>query len=133
MPHGLITAENDQSTDAEWGCYGTGISGADGTAIGTGSQNTLDIVTECITAGIAAQICYNLSWNGYDDWFLPSKDELNKLYEFHVLGFGGFANDWYWSSSEGGTGNAWMQAFENGYQTGGNKQNNYYVRAIRAF
>jgi len=133
VPHGLIAAENDDWLVREWGCYGTEISGADGTAIGTGSQNTLDIVTECISVGIAASVCYNLNLNGYDDWFLPSKDELNKLYEFHLLGFGGFISDIYWSSSEGGSGNAWMQNFENGYQGGGNKRNEYYVRAIRTF
>ncbi|GAG27669.1 unnamed protein product, partial [marine sediment metagenome] len=36
-----------QSTSAQWGCYGTLISGADGTAVGTGEQNTIDIETGC--------------------------------------------------------------------------------------
>ena len=43
VQHGLIAAPTDQGY-VKWGCYGTLISGADGTAIGTGSQNTADIL-----------------------------------------------------------------------------------------
>ena len=63
------------------GCFGTNISGADGTAIGTGAQNTIDIVNANCSPymsgnSIAANICDTLTLGGYSDWFLPSKDEL---------------------------------------------------------
>jgi histidinol dehydrogenase len=41
---------------AAWGCYGSLIAGADGTTIGTGAQNTTDIVNGCATSGIAARL-----------------------------------------------------------------------------
>jgi hypothetical protein len=132
VPHGLIAAPSDQSTGAEWGCYSTLISGADGTAIGTGNQNTIDIMNGCSEAGIAARLCGDLVLGGYSDWYLPSKDELNKLY-LNKVAIGGFANNYYWSSTEDGSNGAWRQNFSNGYQNGNDKNGNYFVRAVRAF
>ncbi|MEI8203788.1 MAG: DUF1566 domain-containing protein [Bacteroidota bacterium] len=131
--HGLIAAQNDQSTGALWGCSGTLISGADGTALGTGNQNTIDIVTGCSTSGIAAKLCSDLILNGYNDWYLPSKDELNKLYLNYSL-VGIFTPTSYWSSTEYDATNAWYQGFPGGYQgSGGPKNSNSAVRAIRKF
>ena len=130
--HGLIAATSDQSTGALWGCYGTLISGADGTAIGTGNQNTHDIMAGCATAGIAARICGDLVLNGYSDWFLPSKDELNQMYLQRAV-IGGFASSYYWSSSEYSGSYAWLQSFSNGSQYYPNKLDIFYVRAVRAF
>jgi chitodextrinase len=131
--HGLIVAPSDQSTGAEWGCFGTIITGADGIALGTGNQNTKDIMAGCSTLGIAARLCGDLVFNGYSDWYLPCKDELNKLYAMKVLGFGGFADTAYWSSSEYESGNAWLQYFSNGYQDYSAKFVGNYVRAVRSF
>ena len=130
----LEAAPTDQSTSAEWGCHETEISGADGTAVGTGKQNTIDILNECATSGIAADICADLSLGGYSDWFLPSKDELNLMYEnLKVFVIGGFADDYYWSSSEISAYYAWIQNFTNDFQGGSHKDPTYGVRAVRAF
>ena len=143
---GLIAAPTDQSSvsgvsGAEWGCNGTNITGADGIAIGTGNQNTIDILNGCTTPGIAAYICDTLTLGGYSDWFLPSQDELNEMYlnigQGNVLGLGtnvgGFANSFYWSSTEYVNYFAWKQDFFNGFQNASLKANFYGVRAVRAF
>ena len=129
--HGLISATSDQSTGAQWGCYGTSIPGTS-TAIGTGQANTTAIVAGCPTIGIAAQICDALVLNGYSDWFLPSKDELNQMYLQKTV-IGGFANYYYWSSSESNNNYAWYQHFSYGGQSDWNKYYAYDVRAVRAF
>jgi len=131
----LEAAPSDQSAGTLWGCYETSIPGADGTALGTGKQNTIDIEAECTIPGTAADICANLSLGGYSDWFLASKDELNLMYEnLKLFIIGGFAEATYWSSSEGDASYAWAQDYGDGGQA-------YYgkyraagrVRAVRAF
>ena len=139
---GLICAVSDQSSGAEWGCWGTEISGADGTAIGTGAQNTIDIEAGCAVGGTAADLCANLS-NGYDDWFLPSKDELDQMHQqidainATALANGGaaFVSTFYWSSSEVSNDDAWVQVFDNnGIPIPLPKgSNTIRVRAVRAF
>jgi hypothetical protein len=135
---------------AGWGCYGTEIAGADGTAIGTGEQNTADIVAGCGIAGIAARLADNYGYNGLDDWFLPSKDELNALCKWAYsdtanavcnddgsgslsLTYGGVSDYAYWSSSESADVNAWDQNFASGEQYHHDKGYPYYVRPVRAF
>jgi hypothetical protein len=130
--HGLEAAPADQSSGAEWGCYVNAISGAQGTTVGTGAANTTAIVTDCAEAGTAAKIADAYALNGYTDWFLPSKDELNLLYQQKSV-VGGFAVNYYWSSSEGTGYHAWAQYFDDGNKSYGNKNNTLPVRAVRAF
>jgi hypothetical protein len=132
VQHGLIAAPSDQG-EVLWGCEGTPVSGADGTALGTGNQNTIDIVAGCSTSGIAAKLCSELDLNGYADWYLPSIDELAQLY-LNQATIGGFnAGVHYWSSSE--TNPNWAQVIYFSAATHGDgfKNTAYYVRAIRSF
>ena len=119
----------------EWGCSRTPMAGADGTDIGTGEQNTTDIVTGCPTIGIAARRAKNLVLGGKSDWFLPSKDELNQMY-LRRTAIGGFSTDdgfYYWSSSENSY-FAWTQGFDLGIQYNNfGKPNPDSVRPVRAF
>jgi hypothetical protein len=131
ITHGIIAAPSDQSTGAEWGCWGTLIGGTS-TAIGTGAANTNAIVRGCAEAGIAARICNDLDLNGYSDWYLPSREELNKLY-LNRVAVGGFASDFYWSSSEYIYLSAWDQLFVSGGQGSDEKDSRFRVRAVRAF
>ena len=121
--HGLIAAPSDIGT-AAWGCYGTAISGADGVAIGTGNQNTIDIMNGCSTAGIAARLCGDLVLGGYSDWFLPSFDE------FYSLSFER-TNGIYWTSTE--TDELYAKGVNGSFSGNGDKGTAYNVRAVRAF
>lgn len=131
--HGLVASATDLSAGAPWGCMGSVLSGADGTANGTGNQNTADIIKGCSEAGTAAKLCNDLVLEGFSDWYLPSKDELNLMYQQKDM-IGGFIKDKYWSSTEATGVAAWLQDFDGGAQYG-TTQKDYgtSVRAIRAF
>ncbi len=141
--HGLVCAVLDQSAAAEWGCFGNIVNtDANGdVAIGTGSQNTLNIESACNTVGTAADLASNLTLNSYSDWFLPSKDELNQLYINNTLinetaldnGGTALESSDYWSSTQDGSLNAWNQNLTNGNQGTGNKDQILYVRSVRSF
>jgi hypothetical protein len=131
--HGLAVAPYNQSDAAEWGCYGTNINGTVNT-IGSGQSNTTAIVNGCSITGTAAQICNTLTLNGYDDWYLPSKDELNLIYtNLYLHGLGNFTKGYYWSSSQYNNATSWAQSFQYGYQLSSNKSGKLGVRAVRAF
>jgi hypothetical protein len=87
---------------APWGCVNSYLE-VTNTALGTGSDNTDAIVAGCTQVGIAAKICSDLSSGGYSDWYLPSKDELNKVYLQRTAPELAFLNNYvgYWSSTEG--------------------------------
>jgi len=128
---------------AEWGTYGIDVINTM-TTVGSGKQNTNLIVNKLIETGEinrAAQICNALDVNGYKDWFLPSKDELNVMYiNLQKKGLGDFSNNMYWSSSQGSPSIgelyyciAWYQRFDNGTQYCLYKGCVWLVRPIRAF
>ena len=129
--HGLEAAPVDQAS-APWGCIGTAISGAQSTAVGTGAANTAAIVAGCVEAGTAAKVAEAYTLNDYTDWYLPSRDELNLLYAQKSV-VGGFANNYYWSSSEDNSYYAWLQYFTSGGQDCYGKGNALPVWAVRAF
>ncbi len=130
VQHGIIAAVADLPNEVEWGCSETFIAGR--SSLGTGSQNTIDIAAGCSTAETAGKLCSNLNQGGYTDWYLPSKDELNKLFlQKNVIG--GFKEVCYWSSTETGKYNACSQIFDNGFQTANDKSTTFYVRPVRSF
>ena len=135
---GLIAATSDQSTGIRWYNGSFTTTGATGTAIGTGLSNTNAIIAshgETATS-YAAGLARAYTGGGYTDWYLPSKEELNKL-RMNRDGIGGFADDFYWSSSEYGVDGvlAWYQNFHIGADQGAIDKGirTFNVRAIRAF
>lgn len=131
--HGIIAAPSDQSIGIQWYNGSPMVTGAIEKSIGKGNSNTLKIVTLQGAGTYAAKLCYDMVAGTYTDWYLPSCDELNKLYR-NRNAIGGFANYYYWSSSEDNANYAWLQDFSTGKQMVNNyKGSPVYVRAIREF
>jgi len=138
--HGLIAATTDQSAGIRWGIGVFLITDAVGIELGTGLTNTEKIIAKQgnLPTSYAAGLARAYTGGGYKDWFLPSKDELNKLYQNRVA-VGGFAQPGplpigYWSSSENNKYDVvFFQDFNSGNQPAASKGDTYYVRAIRAF
>jgi hypothetical protein len=134
-PHGLVAATVvDQGTGIRWYNGSFTTTGVTGTAIGTGLSNTNAIIASQggTATSYAAGLARAYAGGGYTDWYLPSKDELNKLY-LNRIAIGGFANVIYWSSTEIDGYYAWVQYFGDGAQTSDGKNFRSYVRAVRAF
>lgn len=136
---GIIVSSADLGTGTEWGCFGTDLSGAEGYLIGAGTQNTIDILNGCATSGIAARLCGDYSSGVYNDWCLPSKNDMEKLADMKVLGFGSFTQDAYWTSTEYPTLEtewAWIYDMRDvfmGFAANDKNVNHQQVRAIRYF
>ena len=138
IPHGLIAAPSDQSTGIAWynGIYTA--TGATDTAIGAGSSNTLAIISSQGAGNYAASICHVLTLGGYNDWFLPSAQELNELFQLDSQYVDSNASlysitGYYWSSSERDSTTAWVVAFPSIIKQSANKGFIAHVRAFRAF
>ena len=158
--HGLIAATNDQSSNADWG-LGTGYeTRAKANGIAAGIKNTTLIIASEISQRKTSQEYrnYGNGYNGQDfaaticnefyvsitentiettfgDWYLPSKYELNLLYQKRTT-VGNFASDKYWSSTEYDSDKAWNINFATRSGSAENtedKTNGHRVRAIRAF
>jgi TolB-like protein len=132
----LEAAPGEAEFSAPWGAYQTTVDGTD-TAVGAGQRTTEWIVSflrRTGESGRAAQYCDELDIDGFNDWFLPSKDELDLMYKnLKVKGLGEFSNVWYWSSLEYSSNYSWEQYFSDGRQNYHAKFYTSRVRAVRAF
>ena len=141
--HGFIVSLVDISSGIKWN--GATIpypqTGATGEALGTGYSNTNTIIAmqDGPATNYAAGIARAYRGGGYLDWYLPSKDELNKLY-LNRSTVGGTWLSKYYTSTENSTYNnfAWFQDFSafvgySGVQNSYLKEYQQGVRAIRSF
>ena len=87
----------------------------------------------CVDWETAKKLCTDYRGGGFDDWRLPTKDELNQIYSLHRMSVCEFVATYYWSSSETSSTNSWKQGFFSGYQSNANKYDSNYVRAVRGF
>ena len=93
----IVTASNIGTT--KFGCEGTEVGGTS-QGLWSGKQNTDRILSVCSESNTAAAMCASYVYQGYDDWYLPSWDELIVMRQnLHNNGIGNFSW-WLWSSSE---------------------------------
>jgi len=152
--HGLVCAFTDQGI-LRWYGGTNGDTRALGDGLFAGEMSTSIIIAAQAAIGddgftYAARSCneYQISIGGhtYGDWYLPSKYELNLMYQnkaaidarattTSVGGSAGtaFTSSWYWSSTEITSSQVWMQYFVNGTQQNHNKSITHTIRAIRKF
>lgn len=118
---------------------GNGTNYVTTSANSNGADNTALLITRDSDSGTsgtqphqAAQYCADLILYGHDDWYLPSKNQLNILYGNNAsIGNFNTSGTQYWSSTENDTNNAWKQFFSDGNQTGSGKYFTYAVRCVR--
>ena len=72
--------------------------------------------------------CELLTIDGKMDWRLPTKAELDYIYNSE----NDFVGSYYWSSTEYGGNFAWFQHLSSGFQNGGSKDGSSCVRAVRS-
>lgn len=130
--NGLIAATTDQSTEIRWYNGSNTTTNAVRQGIGAGLYNTERIIANQGAGSYAAQLCSNYQGGGYGDWYLPSKYELDLLYQ-QKAAVGGFASAVYWSSTENDSDSSWVQYFGSGSTSPIPKYDTQRVRAIRAF
>lgn len=130
--HGIIIASADLSP-APWGCSGWTFTPEPVSTLGYGSTNTYTIANRgCQSVSDAAKLCYDYVSGVYTDWWLPSLDELQKVYN-NRASLGTFASDYYWTSTTNGTSWAKAISFATGTVSTIDRTTTDKVRPIRYF
>lgn len=136
---GLVVAPNgwsgtEDDPQARFGCSGIRIQGTtDG--FGAGSTNTKRILEQCPDQEpTAAKLASDAVINGFDDWYLPSKQELQAIHEkLHKGSVIKLRNDFYWSSTQSSGLLAWSFSMAKGTAFSYDKMDSDHVRPVRKF
>ena len=140
VQHGLIIAPSDQGAYMEWTGNSTcPMANSSSTALGSGWNNTWDIINEEKGYGIGAvsgpaDACAYCNLGGYTDWYWPSYGELYKIFSsYNSTISGSMDTATYWSSSSYSSKEAYGINFSNGIQWITVKTTKNSVRAVRSF
>jgi len=105
-----------------------------------GSNNTIAIVNYYGAGNYAAKVCSDLSYGGYDDWYLPAINQTSAMFaQRDNITLGSYTSQWvnfttngyYWSSTETNSDSAQYVVFGEGGVGGHLKNNDYHVRCVR--
>jgi len=131
----LISSNSNQGV-SRWFNGSSITTGATSAALGSGfaNTNTIIAVQGAVASSYAAGIARAYTDGTYTDWYLPSQEELNKLYinRSAIGGFDGTMN-YFWSSTESSSSTAKMQNYlSSGAITDFSKSaSGGYIRAVR--
>jgi hypothetical protein len=140
--HGLVVATTDQSASQTWSNIKNIEIGQTAKSSWDGLSNSNAIVNQSGHTNSAAKLCLDLVSGGQNDWYLPSIQELNMLwnnyftvvkYLSQISGATQLGSAAYWSSTEDDDNDAWTFTFNNGNAYSNDKYGTSYVRAVRAF
>ena len=142
VEHGLIVALTDQSTSRAWSNVTSAAIGTSAQSSWDGLSNSNSIVGQAGHTSSAAKLCLDLVSGGQSDWYLPSIQELNMLWNNYytvtralsqISGATQLSNSAYWSSSEYDGNVAWYFGVSFGGPGYDDKGYTNCVRAVRAF
>jgi hypothetical protein len=142
VEHGLIVDKTDLSTAQAWSNIDQTLIGPAALSIWDGLSNSNAVIGQAGHTSSAAALCLNSTNGGQNDWYLPSVQELNMLWNNYytvarsltqISGATQLQPTYYWSSTESAYGSAWSFLFFFGYANHGLKDATRYVRAVRAF
>jgi hypothetical protein len=143
IEHGLIVDKTDLSTSQVWSNINQTLIGTSAQSGWNGLSNSNGIVGQAGHTISAAALCLNSTNGGFNDWYLPSIQELNMLSNNYytvsrsltqIIGATEILiNTIFWSSTEGDDLTAWIFSAIMGPQGNDIKSSGKYVRAIRAF
>jgi hypothetical protein len=140
--HGLVVATTDQSAAQTWSNIKDIEIGQTAKSSWDGLSNSNAIVNQSGHTSSAAKLCLDLVSGGQNDWYLPSIQELNMLWNNYftvvkslaqISGATQLGSAAYWSSSEDNNNDAWTFYFYFGNAFYSYKGITNFVRAVRAF
>ena len=106
--HGFVVYDNGASVSTDHWATNNNITGATGSALGDGANNTISILGN--TTSNPAIACSTGNFNGYNDWVMPSTDELGEVIQAHIDGYlTNLTGSFYWTSTEQTSNNAYMR------------------------
>jgi len=142
VEHGLIVDKTDLSASQVWSNLNSTLIGTFAQSSWDGLSNSNAIVAQAGHTSSAAALCLNSTNGGQSDWYLPSIQELNMLWNSYytvarslsqISGATQMQYTTYWSSSEDIYSTGWSFDFYSGFVFSNAKYNTVYVRAVRAF
>jgi|LakMenEpi05May12_1017382.scaffolds.fasta_scaffold01562_2 hypothetical protein len=139
--HGLVVDLNDLSGASGWSNVDNTLIGLSAQSYWNGLGNSNSIVSQIGHTSSAAVLCLNSTSSGQSDWYLPSIQELNMLWNNYfnvsmtfsqIPGTTQMDPSGYWSSTEYDINSAWGMAFDSGTTYANSSYNKNTIKRVRA-